>query len=95
MDDVVVEVVDYHVHDEGHLVVHIFLGDALDALFELAAPLLLDIQGLTLVLLGFQVLVKESLELLPLWLLSQALFGDGGNEAIHVFGDGILLSVNF
>ena len=95
MHNVVVQVINYDVHDESNLVIYLFLGDVGNALLELAAPILLDIQRLALVLLGFQVLVEESLQLLPLRLLSQALFSDGGNEPIHIFGDRVLLSVNF
>ena len=61
MDNLVVEVVDEDVHDKSHLVIHILLGDVGDGLLELLAPLLLDVQGLALVLLGLQVLVEESL----------------------------------
>ena len=76
MDDVIVEVVNEHIHYKGHLVVHVLLGDGRDRLLELLAPLLMDVQGLALVLLGFQVLVEESLQLLALVLLPQPLLLD-------------------
>jgi hypothetical protein len=76
MDNLVVEVVNEDVHDEGHLIIHILLGDVGNGLLELLAPLLLDVQGLGLVLLWFQVLVEQSLKLLPLVLLPQPLFLD-------------------
>ena len=76
MHDLIVQVVDEYIHYEGDLVVHVLLGYVCDGFFELFSPLLLDIQGLALVLLGFEVLIKESLKLLALVLLSQSLLLD-------------------
>ena len=76
MHDLIVQVIDEDIHYEGDLVVHVLLGYVSDGFFELFSPLLLDVQGLALVLLWFEVLIKESLQLLALVLLSQSLLLD-------------------
>lgn len=76
MNNLIVEVVNDHVHNEAYFVVHVFLSDICDRLLELFAPLLLDVKGLALVLLRFQVPVEESLQLLALVLLPQPLLLD-------------------
>ena len=95
MNNFVVKVIYEHIHNESHFVIHVFFGDVGNGVFELSTPLLLDIEGLALVLLGFQVFVEESLKLLALVLLSQALLGDGREVLIHVLWNGILFFVDF
>jgi hypothetical protein len=70
VDNFVVQVINEHIHDEGDLVVHVLLGDASNGLFELPAPLFLDVKGLRLILLRLQVFIKKSLQLFSLVLFS-------------------------
>ena len=94
MHDFIIQVVDEHVHDEGHFVIHVLLSNVGDGLFELFAPLFLDVEGLALVLLRLQVFVEESLQLLPLVLLTQTLFLDRREVFVHVFGNRVLLFID-
>ena len=61
VDDLIVEVVYKDVHDESDLVIHVLFSDVGDSFLELLAPLLLNVQGLALVLLRLQVLIEQSL----------------------------------
>jgi len=92
---VVVQVVDDHIHDEADLIVEVLLGHVGDALLELLAPFLLDIKGLAIILLRFQVAIKEHLELLPVLFLSKSELADGGQEPEVLFGDCVLFLVAF
>lgn len=76
MYNLIVEVIDENIHYKGDFVIHILLGYVCDGFLKLFSPLLLDVQGLALVLLWFQVLIEESLKLLALMLLTQSLLLD-------------------
>ena len=92
-DDLVVEVVDDHVHDEDGLVVEILLRNVGYSLFELSPPLFLDVQGLRLVLGWLQVLLEEGLQLLAVVRLAQSLLLDGWEILEVVLGDADILLV--
>lgn len=46
VDDVIIEVVNDHVHDEGDLIIQVLLGYTIQPLLKLLAPLFLDVQCL-------------------------------------------------
>jgi hypothetical protein len=92
--NVVVQVINEDIHDKGDLVIHVLLGDACNGLFELTAPLFLDVKSLGLILLRLQVFIKKSLQLFALVLFSQALFRDGREVLIHILRDGILFFID-
>jgi hypothetical protein len=56
--DIMVKVVNDNVHDEGDLIMKIFLRNISDCLFELFTPLFLNVQRFHFVLLWFEILVE-------------------------------------
>ena len=94
-DDIVVEVVDDDVHNKVGLILQVLFRNTCDGLLELLAPLLLDVEGLGLVLRGTQVPVEKQLELLPVLFFEKALVVDGGQISLKLFWEYVLLLVTF
>jgi hypothetical protein len=92
-NNIMVKVVNNDIHDEGELVVEVFLGNIANSFLELLTPLFLNVERFHVVLLGLQIFIEQTLKLLSVLLLSKALFINAWHKFKVVLWDSVFLLV--